>query len=117
MECIWSVRGQNSLGDSRGEVFSVNADIGTRACVVFKRNEKVLNAPKHDFWTYWSVLGEFVAQTHFVTHAANFSQLMQILAHVRALFLTGMKKFKKQKKMTFGHIGLYWVRSWQKLTS
>ena len=33
------------------------------------------------------------------------------------MFLTGMKKFEKQQNMIFGHIGVYWVRSWQKLTS
>ncbi|MDK0894232.1 hypothetical protein P5F41_15785, partial [Clostridium perfringens] len=86
-------------------------------CDVFDRNEKVQKAPKHDFWTYWSVLGAFVAKTHFVIRAANFCQLMPILAYMGAMFLTGMKKFKKHQNMIFGHIGVYWVRSWQKLTS
>jgi hypothetical protein len=36
---------------------------------------------------------------------------------VGAMFLTGMKKFKKFKNMIFGHIGVYWVLSWQKITS
>jgi hypothetical protein len=58
-----------------------------------------------------------MAKTHFVIRAANFSQLMPLLAHVGAMFLTGMKRFKKEQNMIFGHIGVYWVRSWQKLTS
>ncbi|WP_220493710.1 hypothetical protein, partial [Klebsiella pneumoniae] len=74
-------------------------------------------APKQEFVTYRGVLGAFVAKTHFVIRAANFCQLMPILAHTGAMFLTGMKKFKKHKNMIFGHIGVYWVRSWQKLTS
>jgi hypothetical protein len=156
---------------------SINANIGTRGCVVFDRNEKdrkmpkhdfctfssVLapfvekahfgiraakfcqlmpilayiepprvqcfmtgmkkfqKAPKHDFWTYWSVFGAFVAKTHFVIRAESFCQLMPILAHIeppRVLcFMTGMKKFKRHQNMIFGHVGVYWVRSWQKLTS
>jgi hypothetical protein len=148
---------------------SINADIGTRACVVFNRYEKLLKGEKldfltywrvlrvfvtkthfvtraanfcqlmpilahvgatlyngtkklekhqkHDFWTHWSVLGAFVAKTHFVARAANFCQLMTILAHVRALFLTGMKKLEKHQKIIFGQIGVYWVRPWQKLNS
>ena len=39
------------------------------------------------------------------------------LAHEGAMFSTGIKKFKKSQNMIFGHIGVYWVRSWQKLTS
>ena len=38
------------------------AYIGTRGCDVLDRNEKVQQAPKHDFWTYWRVLGAFVAK-------------------------------------------------------
>jgi hypothetical protein len=60
---------------------SINANIGTRWCEVFHRNAKVKKPPKHDFWTYWSVLGVFVAKNHFVIRAANFSQLMPILAY------------------------------------
>ncbi|WP_337246779.1 hypothetical protein, partial [Klebsiella pneumoniae] len=52
----------------------------------------------------------------FVIRAANFCQLMPMLAHTGAMFLTGMKMFKKHQSMIFGHIGVYWVRSWQKLT-
>jgi hypothetical protein len=96
---------------------SINADIATPGCVVFNRNEKVQKAPKHDFWTSWSVLGAFVAKTHFATHAANFFHLMPILPLVGALFLTGTKKFKKHENMIFGHLRVYWVRWWQKLTS
>jgi hypothetical protein len=172
LECIGCVRAKNSLRDSRGELLSINANIGPHGCDVFDRNEKVEKArkhdfwtywcvldvfmaktrfviraakfcqlmpilayigrlgcdvfdrkekvqksPKHDFWTYWSVLGAFVAKTHFMIRAANFCQLMPILADTGAMFLTGMKKFKKLQNMIFGHIGVYWVRSWQKLAS
>ena len=89
----------------------------------YDRNEKVQKALKLDFWTCWSVflLGAFVAKTHFVTRAANFCQLMPILAYIEPprvrCFMTGMKKLKKHQNMIFGHVGVYWVRSWQKLTS
>jgi hypothetical protein len=96
---------------------SINGDIATRGCVVFNRNEKVQKAPKHDFWTYWSVLGAFVAKTHIATRAVNLSHLMPTLPHVGAMLYTVIKKFKKHQNMIFGHIGVYWVRSWQKLTS
>ena len=66
---------------------------------------------------YWGVLGAFVAKTHFVIRAANFYQLMPTLAHEDAMFFTGMKKFKKHQNMIFGHIGVCWVRSFQKITS
>jgi hypothetical protein len=84
LESIGCVRGKNSLRDSRGDLLSIIpilAYIGTHGCDVFDRNEKVEKAPKRDFWTYWSVLGAFVAKTHFVIRAANFCQLMHILAH------------------------------------
>jgi hypothetical protein len=58
------------------------AFIGTHGCDVFHRSEKVQKAPKHDFWTYWSVLGAFVAKTHFVIRAVNICQLMPILAYI-----------------------------------
>jgi hypothetical protein len=61
---------------------SFTANIGTRGCDVLDQNEKVQNAPKHDFWTYWSVLGAFVAKNNFVIRAANFCQLMLILAYI-----------------------------------
>jgi hypothetical protein len=110
LECIACVRGKNSLHDSHGELFSINANIGTRGCDVFDRNQKVQKMPKHDFWTYWSMLRAFVAKTHFVIRAANFCQLMATLAHGGAMFFTGIKKLKKRQNMIFGHIGVYWVR-------
>jgi hypothetical protein len=61
---------------------SISANIGTGGCDVLDQNEKVQNAPKHDFWTYWSVLGAFVAKNNFVIRAANFCQLMLILAYI-----------------------------------
>ena len=114
---VYWVRSWQKLLDSRGELLSINANIAPHGCDVFDRNEKAQKAPKHDFWTYWIALGAFVAKTHFATRAANFCQLMPILPLVGALFLTGTKKFKKHQNMVFGHIGVYWVRSWQKLTS
>src|SRR5512133_3212516 len=65
LECIGCVRGKNSLCDSRGELLSINANVGTRGCDVFDRKKKV----------------------------------------------------QKSQNMMFGHIGVYWVRSCQKLTS
>jgi hypothetical protein len=150
LECIGCVRGKNSLRDSRCELLSINANIGIfwapTSTMFYDRNVKVLKAPRHDFWTCWSVLGAFVAKTHFVTRAANFCQLemLECIGCVRGknslrisrgellsissnigiywaptgtMFLTGMKKFKKHQDMIFRHIGVYWVRSWQKLTS
>jgi hypothetical protein len=99
------------------QLMPILAYIGTHGCDVFDRNQKVQKAPKHDFWTYWSVLGALVERTHFVIRAANFCQLMPILAHTDAMFLTGMKKIRKPQNMIFVHIGVYWVRSWKKLTS
>src|SRR5512133_765228 len=105
MDCIGCVRGKNSLRDSRGELLSINAIIGPRGYDVFDRNEKVQKAPKHDFCTYWSVLGPFVAKTDFVIRAANFCQLMPLLAHKGTIFSTKMKKFKKTPKHDFW---IYW---------
>jgi hypothetical protein len=79
---IGCVRGKNILLDSRGELLSINANIAPNGCDVFDRNETVQKAPKHDFWTYWSVLGAFVAKRHFWIRAANFCQLMPILAYI-----------------------------------
>jgi hypothetical protein len=93
------------------------AYIGTHECDGFDRNKKVQKAPKHDFRTYWSLLGAFVAKTHFVIRAVSFCQLIPILAHEGVMLLSTIKKFKKKQNMIFGHIGVYWVRSWQKLTS
>jgi hypothetical protein len=55
----WVRSWQKPLRVSRGELLSINANIGigTHGCDVFDRSEKVQKAPKHDFWTYWSVLG------------------------------------------------------------
>ena len=52
---------------------------------------KFKKAPKHDFWTYWSVFGAFVAKAHFLIRAGNICQLMPILAHTGAMFLTRRK--------------------------
>src|SRR5512141_2410416 len=116
----WCVRGKNSLRDSRDklcQLMPILAYFGTHGCDVFYRNEKVRKAAKHDFWTYWSVLGAFEAKPHFVIRAENFCQLMPLLAHVGTIFSTKMKKFKKHQNMIFGHIGVYWVRSGKKLPS
>ena len=117
LECSGRVHGRNSLHDSCGELLSINTDIATRGCEVIYRNQKVQRARKYDFLTYWSVLGEFMTETHFATRAANFCELMPILPHLGAKLNTGIKKFKKHENMISWHIGLYWVRSWQKLTS
>ena len=96
------------------QLMPILAYIGTRGWEIFHRNAKVQKPPKHDFWTYWSVLGAFVAKNHFVIRAANFCQLCQywhILAHVGAKFFTGMQKFKNHKNMILRHIGVYWVCS------
>jgi hypothetical protein len=53
--------------------------------------KKFKKAPKHDFWTYWSVFGAFVAKTHFLIRAGNICQLMPIMAHTGAMFLTRRK--------------------------
>ena len=76
------------------QLMPILAYSGTHGCDVFDRNEKVRKAAKHDFWTYWSVLGAFVAKTHFVIRAEIFCQLMPLLAHVGTIFSTEMKKFK-----------------------
>ena len=80
LESIGCVRGRKSHRDSRVELLSINANIGTGGCDVFDRNEKVHKASKNDFWTYWSVVGAFVEKNHFVIRAANFCQLLPILA-------------------------------------
>ncbi|MCL8618259.1 hypothetical protein, partial [Proteus mirabilis] len=80
LECIGCVRGKNSLRDSRGELLSINAIIGPRGYDIFDQNEKVQKTPKHDFWTYWSVLGAFEEKNPFVIRATIFCQLMPILA-------------------------------------
>jgi hypothetical protein len=99
------------------QLMPILAYIGPRGGHVFDRNDKDQKSPKHDFCKYWSELGALGAKTHFVIRAANFCQLMPILAHTDAMFLIGMKKIKKPQNMIFGHIGVYWMRSWKKLTS
>src|SRR5512139_1177925 len=79
------------------QLMKILAYIGPHGCDVFDRNKNVKKAPKHDFWTYWSVLGAFVAKTYFLIRAANFYPLMQILPHTGAMFLTRMKLFKKHQ--------------------
>src|SRR5512133_189274 len=85
------------------QLMPILAYIGPHGCDVFDRNEKVQKAPKHDFWTYWRVLGAFVAKTQFATRTANFCQLMPILPLVGAMEYTGIKMFKKHQNMVFGH--------------
>ena len=60
---------------------SINAIIGPRGYDIVDQNEKVQKTPKHDFWTYWSVLGAFEEKNPFVIRATNFCQLMPILAY------------------------------------
>jgi hypothetical protein len=64
------------------QLMPILAYIGPHGCDVFNRNEKAQKAPKHDFWTYWSVLCAFVAKTYFLIRAASFCQLMPILAYI-----------------------------------
>src|SRR5512133_3459768 len=120
MECIGCVRGKNSLRDSRGELLSINANIDTRGCDVFYWNQKVQKEPKHEFCTYWCVSGVFVAKTHFVIRVANFCQIMSILAYISPHgcdVFDQNEKVQKRQNMIFGNIGVYWVHSWQKVTS
>jgi hypothetical protein len=97
------------------QLMTILAYIGTRGCDVFHFKEKVQK--KHQIMIFGHIAVYWVRswkKNHFVTRAANFCQLMPIMAYVGAFFLTGMKKFKKHQNMIFGHIGDYWVRSWQK---
>src|SRR5512133_3502416 len=95
---IGCVRGKNILLDSRGELLSINANIAPHGCDVFDQNKKVRKAPKHDFWTYWSVLGAFVAKTHFWIRAANFCQLMPILAYIGSHWCDVFKRNENVQK-------------------
>jgi hypothetical protein len=81
-----------------------------------KKFKKVQKAPKHDFWTYWSVLGAFLLKTHFWIRAAYFCQLMPILAYIGPHGCVVFDRNEKAQKAP-KHIGVYCVRSWQKLTS
>src|SRR5512139_2515872 len=58
---------------------SILAYIGPHGCDVFDQNENVQKVPKHDFWTDWSVLGAFVAKTHF---RDSLGELLSINANV-----------------------------------
>jgi hypothetical protein len=120
LECIGCVRSKNSLRDSHEDLLSIYANIGIywapTGAMFFGRNEKVQKAPKHDFWTYWSVLGAFVAKTHLVNRAANLCQLVPILAYIEPSLVRCFWPEWKSSKSTktwffFGHIGVYWVRS------
>jgi hypothetical protein len=70
------------------QLMPILAYFRTHGCDVVDRNEKVQKDPKHDFCTYWSVLGAFAAKTQFVIRVANFCQLMPLLAHVGTKFST-----------------------------
>jgi hypothetical protein len=63
------------------QLMLIFAYVGPHGCDVFDRNEKVQKAPKHDFWTYWSVLGAFVAKPHYVIHGEHFSTNANIGPH------------------------------------
>jgi hypothetical protein len=96
------------------------AFIGTHGCDVFDRSEKVQKAPKHDFWTYWSVLGAFVAKTHFVIRAANICQLVPISAFIGTHGCDVFDRSEKVQKAPKHDFWTYWSalgRSWEKLTS
>ena len=84
------------------------AYIGTRWCDVLNRNEKVQQATKHDFWTYWRVLGAFVAKNHFVIRAANFCQLMPILAYIGTRGCDVFSRNEKVSKAPKHDFWTYW---------
>jgi hypothetical protein len=88
------------------QLMPILANFGPHGCDVFDRNEKVQKAPKHDFWTYLTLLGAFVTKTHFLIRAANFCQLMPKLAGMGPMFLTGNKQITKHHNMIFGDIWL-----------
>ena len=46
---------------------------------------------------FWQKLLIFAAGAYFVIRVSNFCQLMPMLANEGAMFLTGIKKFKKAK--------------------
>jgi hypothetical protein len=108
LECVGCIRGKKSLRDSRGELLSISANIGTGGCDVFHRNEKVQKAPKHDFWTYLSVLGALVAKNHFVIRAANFCQLMPLLAYNCTDVCDVFHRNEKVQKSPKHDIWTYW---------
>jgi hypothetical protein len=94
------------------QLIPILAYVATRGCDVFHQKEKVQKTPKHDFWTYWSISGESMSKNHYVTRAANFCQLIPILAYNATCgcdVFHRIKNFKKHKNINFGHIGVYWV--------
>ena len=91
-----------------GQLIPIMAYIGPHRCDVFDRNEKVQKAPKHDFSTYWSVLGAFVAKTHFVIRAANFYQLMQILGYIGTHGCDVFDRNEKVRKAAKHDFWTYW---------
>jgi len=88
------------------QLMPILAYIRTCGCAVFSRNEKVQKAPKHDFRTYWSLLGASVSKIHSVIRATNFCHLMPILAYIS---IRGCDVFyrnenvQKAPKHVFGH--------------
>ena len=103
--------GKNSLRDSRRELLSIMpilAHISTHGCDVFDRNEKVQKAPKQDFCPYWRVLGAFVAKTQFVIRAANFCQLMLILAYIEPRGCNLFDRNEKVEKAPKRDFWTYW---------
>src|SRR5512136_1629129 len=82
--------------------------IGPHRCDVFDRNEKVQKAPQHDFWTYWGVLGAFVAKTHFVLRAANFCQLTPILVYIGPDRCDVFDRNEKDQKAPRHDFWTYW---------
>src|SRR5512141_3090434 len=105
---IGCVRGKNRLLDWLGELLSIYANIAPKGCDVFDRNETVQKAPKHDFWTYWSVLGAFVAKRHFWIRAANFCQLMPTLAYIGPHGCDVFDRKKKVQKAPKHDFWTYW---------
>jgi hypothetical protein len=70
--------------------------------------KKFKRTQKHDFWTYWSVLGAFVAKKKLTRDSRG--EYLSINANIGTRgcdVFTGMKKFRKHKIMIFGHIGVY----------
>jgi hypothetical protein len=90
------------------QLMLILAYIGPRGCHIFDRNERVQKAPKHDFWTYWSVLRAFIAKTHFVIRAANFCQLMPILAYIGTHECDVFDRNEKVRKEAKLDICTYW---------
>ena len=116
LECIGCVRGKNSLRDSRGELLSINADIATRGCDVIYRNQNAQKAPKHDLWTL-ECIGCVRGKNSLRDSRGVLLSINADIAIRGCVVFNRNEKVKKHLNMVFGHIGVYWVRSWQKLTS